>query len=163
MAFNTGRMPRVRSHEDFTELLARFYVTFLPLKSRGGEDAEDFGRISGHLARMARRYDVPVPAATAKGEIVSPFSTPAETLDHLNAFYRDHGLCQEGVPHAAQDSADKNGLGQAFLGIFHRYKALIARFDVKDGQRVAVGIESWVGRSEFEPMDEVLDPKRKEV
>lgn len=163
MAFNTGRMPHGGSYEDFAELLARFYATFLPLKSRGGEDTEDFARISTHLARMARRHNVAVPAAVMKDGGISTFSTPFETLDHLNAFYRDHGLCQDGVRYAIQDSSDKNSLGQAILGILHRYKALIARFDVKEGRRLAVGIAGWIGRSEFETMDTILDPARKEI
>jgi hypothetical protein len=161
MTFNTGRMPHGESYEDFAELLARFYVTFLPLKSRGDGDTEDFGGISEHLARMARRYNVPVPAAVMKDSAISPFSTPSEAFDHLNAFSRDHGLCQPGVPHAAQDIADKNALGQALIAIFHRYRALIARFVVEGERKVAVGIETWIGSSEFVSMDTVLDPMRK--
>jgi len=163
MGYQNGPMPHGGSYEEFAELLARFHLTFAALKERGGEDAEDFARMSEALTRMARRHRVPVPPMTLKEHPETyPFETPGEALDHVSAFYREHGLCQEGVPYAIQDSGDRNVLGQSLLGIFHRYKALVARFDEKDGRPVAVGVACWIGQSEREPLDRVLDPRRKE-
>ena len=163
MAFRNGPMRTGGSYEEFAELLARFHLTFEPLKARGGDDAADFKRISTALARMARRHHVPVPPATLKEHAeIERFRTPFEAMDHLDAFIRDHGLCQEGVPYALHDSQDRNALGQSLLGVFHRYKALVARFDRKDGRPVAVGIDAWIGRAEYEPLERILDPQRKE-
>lgn len=164
MAFRTGPMPHGGTYEEFAELLARFHLTFAPLKARGGDDARDAARIAESLVRFARRYDVPVPAAVAKEDPhVEAFRTPGEAMDGLSAFIAEHGLCQEGVAHAQHDAGDRDAIGQAVLGIFHRHKALVAKFDTEHGGIVAVGIERWMAGAERAPMARILDPARKEA
>lgn len=163
MAFRTGAMPTGGTYDEFAETLAQFYLTFAPLKERPGDDAADFGRIAEALARMARRHRVRVPPMTLKEHPeTAAFRTPGETMDHLSALVRDFGLCLEGAPHALHDSGDRNALGQAILAVFHRYRALDAKFDEDEGRTVAVGIVRWLPGGEREAMDRILDPARKE-
>jgi hypothetical protein len=163
MTFKTGAMPRGGTYEELAETLAQFHLTFSPLKERGGDDARDFARMSEALTRMARRHRVPVPPMFLKEHPeTGVFRTPSEAMDHLSAFIRDFGLCQEGDPHGTHDAGDRNALGQAILATLHRYGALIAKFDGSGGAPVAVGIDRWLGRAEREPMDRILDPARKE-
>lgn len=163
MAFHTGSMPTGGTYEELAELLARFHLTFAPLKARAGEDAEDFACISLSLTRIARRHRVPMPAMTLKEHPeIYPFSTPFQATDHLHAFYRDHGMCQEGDPYGRADAGDRAELSQALLRVFHRYGVLVARFEDRDGAREAVGVDAWNETARYEPMEQALDPRHKE-
>lgn len=158
--FQNGPMPAGGSYEEFAELLARLYLTFLPLKERGGDDARDFGRIVAILDGFAERQAVRKPSVTvAEEDWHRPCRTIFDVQEALAEFVREFGL---GHPQGNADDLDRTELGRLMLGIFHRYKAIVADFDQDRSDRaVAVSIAARIS-SDSEPMETILDPRRKE-
>lgn len=152
---NKGCMPRTDfTYEEFEGLLASFYLSLLPMRSSARKrDAKEFKSVVSVLNGFAKRYGVQKP----KDAIAHPRPTEHKwgraqkleanmMLDALSSFWRDFGI---GADPKSFDGQERYRLGRLLLGILHRHGALKAKFDIKRGKRVAVGIESWNREKEF--------------
>lgn len=158
--FRKGQMPQGGTYEEFTELLARLYRTFEPLKERGGEDGKDFMAIKAGLELLAVRHGVATPQELlAEQAGLLGYATPFEVIEHLSAIVRDFGLCH---PQGGLDDEYRNTVAWTFLKILHRRSVIEAAFEtVAHRGEVATGVRRWL-KPDSTPMTEIfsIDPNQ---
>ncbi|MCR4323225.1 MAG: hypothetical protein NUV61_04025 [Candidatus Azambacteria bacterium] len=145
-------MPRTDfRYEEFEGLLASYYLTFLPLRKGGVQDAKDFIKLVRILNGFATRYCVQKPIdAIAHPRKTEIWAVPQNIgscfsiIDLLSSFWRDFdGDC--GNPHT-KNGKEQRKLGRLVISILHRHHVLTAEFQKVGRNRLVVGIIKWNNR-----------------